>query len=112
MYPTFQRVFILRLYPPWFCRVMAALNCLRFLLLRDPVSVNETGIWSHIPHIEQGFIEPLHTGIKLSMAHYQARMTAVVNEHKARGKSKLQSPICISVNWGVTNRPIQGMLSI
>eukprot|EP00057_Strongylocentrotus_purpuratus_P033347 XP_791092.3 PREDICTED: glomulin [Strongylocentrotus purpuratus] len=69
-------------------KVMAALNCLRFLLLRDLVSVNETGIWSHIPHIEQGFIAPLHTGIKLSMAHYQARMTAVVNEHKARGKNK------------------------
>ncbi|XP_041481407.1 glomulin-like [Lytechinus variegatus] len=69
-------------------KVMAALNCLRFLLLRDSASVNETGIWSHIPHIERGFIDPLHTGINLSIAHYQTRMTALMDEHKARGKNK------------------------
>lgn len=73
-------------------KVMAALNCLRFLLLRDPIALNETAVWSHVDKIEAQFLTPLYTGLNLSMAHYQARMASLIEENKGKGKNKLSIP--------------------
>ena len=52
-------------------RVMAALNLLRYLVIRDQPAVNASGIWGYIGRVEREFCEPLRTGINLSRAHYE-----------------------------------------
>ena len=55
-------------------RIMAALNLLRYLVLRDQRSSNKTGIWNYISLIEKNYCETLHTGINFSKAHYELEL--------------------------------------
>ncbi|XP_052062788.1 glomulin-like isoform X1 [Mytilus californianus] len=52
-------------------RVIALLNCFRYLLLRDPPGENVTKIWDFIGQIEKHFFEPLRLALDLSKGHYQ-----------------------------------------
>jgi hypothetical protein len=52
-------------------RVVALLNFLRYLLLRDPPNENVTKIWDFISTIEKHFIDPLRLALDLSKGHYQ-----------------------------------------
>jgi len=49
-------------------RVMAALNLLRYLFIRDPRSENLTGAWDLLSVIEENFLRPVHAGIVLCRA--------------------------------------------
>ena len=69
-------------YAP-FCpnfRILAALNLLRYLLLRDPISKNQTGVWSGLDDVESVYLAQLHTGLDLSRAHYDQRLKQVREE--------------------------------
>nr|CAB3249334.1 glomulin [Phallusia mammillata] len=53
-------------------RIMASLNLLRFLFLRD--TNNKTGIWEQVPTIEIQFLNLLRTDINLSRMHFREEL--------------------------------------
>uniref|UniRef100_A0A8C0GJ52 Glomulin, FKBP associated protein n=1 Tax=Chelonoidis abingdonii TaxID=106734 RepID=A0A8C0GJ52_CHEAB len=55
-------------------RIMASLNLLRYLVIKDNEYNNQTGIWTELSKIEQNFLSPLHTGLNMSKAHYEAEI--------------------------------------
>uniref|UniRef100_A0A674IWX9 Glomulin, FKBP associated protein n=1 Tax=Terrapene triunguis TaxID=2587831 RepID=A0A674IWX9_9SAUR len=55
-------------------RIMASLNLLRYLVIKDNEYDNQTGIWTELNKIEQNFLKPLHTGLNMSKAHYEAEI--------------------------------------
>lgn len=55
-------------------RIMAALNLLRYLVIRDPCKENSTGIWDLLSHIEEKFLQPLRTGIVLCRTDVNAEI--------------------------------------
>ena len=58
-------------------RILAALNLLRFLLLRDDRRSNITGFWNIVEEIEKSYCDPLRTGINMSKGHYQMEIRNV-----------------------------------
>ena len=58
-------------------RIMGALNLLRFLVLRDTLADNVTGIWDMIPLIEEKYFKVLRVGINMSRSHYKLEMAKV-----------------------------------
>ncbi|XP_056379125.1 glomulin [Hyla sarda] len=70
-------------------RIMASLNLLRYLVIKD--DDNETGVWSELAKIEQDFLKPLHTGLNMSRAHYEAEMRSTNEKKKGPHPEK---PLC------------------
>ncbi|KAM3915453.1 glomulin [Leptodactylus fuscus] len=70
-------------------RIMASLNLLRYLVIKD--DDNETGVWSELPKIEQDFLRPLHTGLNMSRAHYEAEIRSTNEKKKGSHAAK---PLC------------------
>ncbi|XP_061321483.1 glomulin isoform X1 [Pezoporus flaviventris] len=68
-------------------RIMASLNLLRYLVIKDCESDNQTGVWTMIPRVEQNFLKPLHVGLNMSKAHYEAEI-----KNKKENKKEAQSP--------------------
>lgn len=66
-------------------RVIALLNFLRYLLLRDPPGENVTRIWDFVGDIEKHFFEPLRLALDLSKGHYQLDLEDLKDGQK-RGK--------------------------
>lgn len=66
-------------------RVMAALNCLRFVLLRD--ESDKTTVWRNFTAIEKDFTEPLRQASKVTRLQYQAEL-ANKRDEMAGNKSK------------------------
>ncbi|XP_066480320.1 glomulin [Tiliqua scincoides] len=67
-------------------RIMASLNLLRYLFIKDSENDNQTCVWTELNKIEQNFLKPLHTGLNMSRAHYEA-------EIKKKKENKRDSPI-------------------
>ncbi|XP_074858535.1 glomulin [Carettochelys insculpta] len=55
-------------------RIMASLNLLRYLVIKDNEYDNQIGIWTELNKIEQNFLKPLHTGLNMSKTHYEAEI--------------------------------------
>uniref|UniRef100_A0A452R671 Glomulin, FKBP associated protein n=1 Tax=Ursus americanus TaxID=9643 RepID=A0A452R671_URSAM len=55
-------------------RIMASLNLLRYLVIKDNEKDNQTGLWTELGRIENNFLKPLHTGLNMSKAHYEAEI--------------------------------------
>uniref|UniRef100_A0A8D0JV01 Glomulin, FKBP associated protein n=1 Tax=Sus scrofa TaxID=9823 RepID=A0A8D0JV01_PIG len=55
-------------------RIMASLNLLRYLVIKDNENDNQTGLWTELEKIENNFLKPLHTGLNMSKAHYEAEI--------------------------------------
>uniref|UniRef100_A0A8C3TP38 Glomulin, FKBP associated protein n=1 Tax=Catharus ustulatus TaxID=91951 RepID=A0A8C3TP38_CATUS len=55
-------------------RIMASLNLLRYLVIKDCESDNQTGVWTTLGKIEQNFLKPLRVGLNMSKAHYEAEI--------------------------------------
>ncbi|XP_045147967.1 glomulin isoform X2 [Echinops telfairi] len=55
-------------------RIMASLNLLRYLIIKDNENDNQTGLWTELGKIENNFLKPLHTGLNMSKAHYEAEI--------------------------------------
>uniref|UniRef100_A0A8C6VDP9 Glomulin, FKBP associated protein n=1 Tax=Naja naja TaxID=35670 RepID=A0A8C6VDP9_NAJNA len=66
-------------------RIMASLNLLRYLLIKDNEDDNKTCIWTELYKIERNFLKPLHTGLNMSRAHYEA-------EIKRKKENKIAEP--------------------
>ena len=73
-------------------RVMAALNLLRYLVIRDPCKENLTGIWDLMSGIEETFLKPLRTGIVLCRTDVNAEIQKLEeNENPSTGKPQASS---------------------
>uniref|UniRef100_A0A672J8M0 Glomulin, FKBP associated protein a n=1 Tax=Salarias fasciatus TaxID=181472 RepID=A0A672J8M0_SALFA len=71
-------------------RMMESLNLLRFLLIRDKVTENQTGIWTELYKIEDTFLKPLRVGLNMSRAHYEKEL------HNTR-ETKPEAKVSVSV---------------
>ncbi|XP_012284177.1 glomulin isoform X1 [Orussus abietinus] len=60
--------------------VIAVLNLLRFLLIRD--KDNTTGIWDFMHGLEIDYLKPLREGIHLSRAHWHVKIKDLQEESK------------------------------
>ncbi|KAM6167854.1 glomulin isoform 1-T1 [Erethizon dorsatum] len=69
-------------------RIMAALNLLRYLVIKDNENDNQTGLWTELGKIENNFLKPLHTGLNMSKAHYEAEIKNSQENNQAVQKSK------------------------
>ncbi|XP_053598776.1 glomulin [Microplitis demolitor] len=76
--------------------LIAALNLLRFLILRDKSNI--TGIWTIIKTIKDNFLEPLREGIELSRAHWKVKINELeekkINQHR---KNEIVDDISVTV---------------
>ncbi|XP_021111036.1 glomulin isoform X2 [Heterocephalus glaber] len=69
-------------------RIMAALNLLRYLVIKDNENDNQTGLWTELGKIENNFLKPLHTGLNMSKAHYEAEIKNSQENNQVVQKSK------------------------
>ncbi|XP_028918084.1 glomulin isoform X2 [Ornithorhynchus anatinus] len=68
-------------------RIMASLNLLRYLVIKDNAN-NRTGLWTELKKIEDNFLKPLHTGLNMSRAHYEAEIRSKKENRQESHKSK------------------------
>ncbi|XP_053099596.1 glomulin [Hemicordylus capensis] len=69
-------------------RIMASLNLLRYLVIKDNENDNQTCVWTELPKIEQNFLKPLHTGLNMSRAHYEAEIKSKKENKRESHSSK------------------------
>lgn len=81
-------------------RIMASLNLLRYLVIKDDEFINETGVWTELQKIELRFLRPLHTGLNMSRAHYEAEIKNTIDKKKGP-----HSKTVYSVSAGGTKLP-------
>ncbi|KAM6128727.1 LOW QUALITY PROTEIN: glomulin [Phoenicopterus ruber ruber] len=72
-------------------RIMASLNLLRYLVIKDCESDNQTGVWTTLPKIEQNFLKPLQVGLNMSKAHYEAE---IKNKKENRREAHSSNTVC------------------
>ncbi|XP_042676044.1 glomulin isoform X1 [Centrocercus urophasianus] len=72
-------------------RIMASLNLLRYLVIMDCESDNQTGVWTALAKIEKNFLKPLHVGLNMSKAHYEAE---IKNKKENRKEAHSSNTIC------------------
>ncbi|XP_068605112.1 glomulin, FKBP associated protein a [Brachionichthys hirsutus] len=82
-------------------RIMEALNLLRYLIIRDKVTQNQTGIWTELYKIEDAFTKPLRVGVNMSRAHYERELHAAVETKRSKVK---EEPV-VSVTVGDETLP-------
>ncbi|XP_013909100.1 PREDICTED: glomulin isoform X1 [Thamnophis sirtalis] len=71
-------------------RIMASLNLLRYLFIKDKEDDNKTCVWTELYKIESNFLKPLHTGLNMSRAHYEAEIKRKKENKKAEPHSSKQ----------------------
>ncbi|TNN69833.1 Glomulin [Liparis tanakae] len=76
-------------------RVMESLNLLRYLVIRDKATENQTGVWTELYKIEDTFLKPLRVGVNMSRAHYERELHNTMQTKK--GKIKEESVLSVSV---------------
>ncbi|XP_051481095.1 glomulin isoform X2 [Apus apus] len=82
-------------------RIMASLNLLRYLVIKDCESDNQTGVWTTLGKIQQNFLKPLHVGLNMSKAHYEAE---IKNKKENRREAHSSNTVC-SVTVGGEKMP-------
>nr|XP_021148193.1 glomulin isoform X3 [Columba livia] len=82
-------------------RIMASLNLLRYLVIKDCESDNQTGVWTTLAKIERNFLKPLHVGLNMSKAHYEAE---IKNKKENRKEAHSSNTVC-SVTVGGEKMP-------
>ncbi|XP_023672456.2 glomulin, FKBP associated protein a [Paramormyrops kingsleyae] len=76
-------------------RIMESLNLLRYLLLRDKEYENETGIWTELYKIEDGYMKPLRVALNMSRAHYQMELKSIRDSQRLKAReAKASPPVC------------------
>lgn len=55
-------------------RIIASLNLLRYLVIRDKPCRNTTGIWTHVPVIEENFLKTLRAELQVMQSFVQDKM--------------------------------------
>ncbi|KAM3865990.1 glomulin, FKBP associated protein a [Diretmus argenteus] len=69
-------------------RIMESLNLLRYLVIRDKVTQNQTGIWTELYKIEDKFMKPLRVGVNMSRAHYEMELKNTMESKKSKAKEE------------------------
>uniref|UniRef100_UPI0037E82F42 glomulin, FKBP associated protein a n=1 Tax=Semicossyphus pulcher TaxID=241346 RepID=UPI0037E82F42 len=82
-------------------RIMESLNLLRYLVIRDKVTENQTGIWTELYKIEDTFLKPLRVGVNMSRAHYERELHNTMESKK----SKVKEDSVLSVSVGDEKLP-------
>ncbi|KAM6124420.1 LOW QUALITY PROTEIN: glomulin [Pterocles gutturalis] len=77
-------------------RIMASLNLLRYLIIKDHESDNRTGVWTTLTKIEQNFLKPLHVGLNMSKAHYEAEIKNTKQNRRAAHSSNTVCSVTVS----------------
>ncbi|NXP53494.1 GLMN protein, partial [Heliornis fulica] len=72
-------------------QIMASLNLLRYLVIKDCESDNQIGVWTALPKIKQNFLKPLHVGLNMSKAHYEAE---IKNKKENRRVAHSSNTVC------------------
>ncbi|XP_010118902.1 PREDICTED: glomulin isoform X2 [Chlamydotis macqueenii] len=72
-------------------RIMASLNLLRYLVIKDCETDNQTGVWTTLAKIKQNFLKPLHVGLNMSKAHYEAE---IKNKKENRREAHSSNTVC------------------
>ncbi|KAM9719740.1 glomulin, FKBP associated protein a [Menidia menidia] len=72
-------------------RVMESLNLLRYLVIRDKITENQTGIWTELYKIEDSFMKPLRVGLNMSRAHYERELHNTTDTKKSKAKESILS---------------------
>ncbi|XP_044288289.1 glomulin [Varanus komodoensis] len=70
-------------------RIMASLNLLRYLIIKDNEDDNRTCVWTELYKIERTFLKPLHVGLNMSRAHYEAEI-----KNKKENRESYSSKSC------------------
>ncbi|TKS80073.1 Glomulin FK506-binding protein-associated protein [Collichthys lucidus] len=69
-------------------RIMESLNLLRYLVIRDKVTENQTGVWTELYKIEDRFLKPLRVGVNMSRAHYERELHNTMETKKSKAKEE------------------------
>lgn len=77
-------------------RIIAVLNLIRYVVLRDPLKQNMTGFWDFCQEIERDFLEEVQTGLDMAKAHYQVEVTGL--EEGKKGKAGGDDDVEMSVS--------------
>ncbi|XP_061587190.1 glomulin, FKBP associated protein a [Cololabis saira] len=78
-------------------RVMEALNLLRYLVIRDKDTDNQTGIWTELYKIEDTFMKPLRVGLNMSRAHYERELQNTLQSKRSKVKGQDESVLSVTV---------------
>uniref|UniRef100_A0A3B5LP24 Glomulin, FKBP associated protein a n=1 Tax=Xiphophorus couchianus TaxID=32473 RepID=A0A3B5LP24_9TELE len=78
-------------------RFMESLNLLRYLVIRDKVTENQTGVWTELYKIEDTFMKPLRVGVNMSRAHYEQELQDTRKKKKKNTKGHKDSVLSVSV---------------
>ncbi|CAH3041702.1 unnamed protein product [Porites lobata] len=72
-------------------RIMGALNCLRFILLRD--KCDKTTAWKNFKTIETNFVDPLRETLKVTRIQYQAELLSKRDEMTGNKREEAKEDI-------------------
>jgi len=72
-------------------RIMGALNCLRFVLLRD--ESDKTTVWQNFTTVEKNFLDPLREALKVTKIQYQAELLNKQGEMAGNKGKKVEENI-------------------
>ncbi|XP_011353949.1 glomulin [Pteropus vampyrus] len=92
-------------------RIMASLNLLRYLVIKDNEHDNQTGLWTELGKIENKFLKPLHTGLNMSKAHYEAEIKNSQENSQEVQKSKDLCSVTVS-GEEIPNMPPEMQLKV
>ncbi|KAL4234220.1 hypothetical protein ACF0H5_005873 [Mactra antiquata] len=79
-------------------RIIAVLNLMRYLILRDPPKKNLTGFWNFIKELETDFLKPLQVGIDMSKGHYALEVEGIEkgNDSKATNEEEVEMSVSVA----------------
>ncbi|XP_015356377.1 glomulin isoform X1 [Marmota marmota marmota] len=92
-------------------RIMASLNLLRYLVIKDNENNSQTGLWTELGKIENNFLKPLHTGLNMSKAHYEAEIKNSQENSQAVQKSKDRCSVTVG-GEEIPNMPPEMQLKV
>ena len=76
--------------------IMATLNLLRYLVLRDSCSSCLTGIWSMVTWLEKDYLSALRTGLDMSVGHYQLELNNLKTQSHSGGGEGIMSTVSVA----------------
>ncbi|OCT85171.1 hypothetical protein XELAEV_18023335mg [Xenopus laevis] len=80
-------------------RIMASLNLLRYLIIRQDNEVDtKTAVWTELGRIENNYLKPLHIGLNMSKAHYEAEMKSASEKKKGLHSKKAICSVTVGEN--------------
>lgn len=88
--------------------VMATLNLLRYLVLRDPRELDRTGVWGMMGWIESEYLAALRTGLDMSVGHYRLELHNMMKTTQG-GKRNDSMSSGITASLSVAGRELPSM---